>query len=87
MIGTGYLVGGWWGIILITSIFSFVLSILYNMRIKSIYWYVFYLLAFTTAIYVIRGDMANFLLQVFKIGCLSVLILYIAHQFLKKGRK
>lgn len=28
MIGTGYLVGRWWGIILITSIFSFVLSIL-----------------------------------------------------------
>ncbi len=87
IIGTGYLVGGWWGIILITSIYSFVLSVLYNLRIKSIYWYAFYLLAFTTAIYVIRGDMANFLSQVFKIGCLSVLILYIAHQFLKKGRK
>ena len=87
IIGTGYLVGGWWGIILITSIYSFVLSILYNMRIKSVYWYVFYLLAFTTAIYVIRGDMANFLSQVFKIGGLSVFSLFIIHRFFIRIRK
>jgi oligosaccharide repeat unit polymerase len=86
IVGTGYLVGGVLGIILIISIYSFILSILYNMRVKSIYWYAFYLLAFTTAIYVIRGDMANFFSQIFKIGGLSILILYMAHQLLNKKK-
>ncbi len=87
IIGTGYLVGGVLGIILIISIYSFILSILYNMRVKSIYWYAFYLLAFTTAIYVIRGDMANFLSQTIKIGGLSVLSLFIMHRFFIRIRK
>jgi hypothetical protein len=84
LVAEGYLVGGMWGIALIISIYAFTIGKLYNMRYNSVYWYVFYLLSFVTSIYVIRADIANLLSQVFKIGGISVLLLYIAHKIMLK---
>ncbi len=87
LVGQGYLMSPLAGIVVVMSIYGFILGKLYSIRKKSLYWYVFYLFSFTTAIYVIRGDLANFLSQVFKIGGLLVLLLYLSHRFLLRNIK
>lgn len=87
LVGEGYLIGGIFGIMFIVFLYALVIGTLYNMRLKSIYWYVFYLLAFATSIYVLRADMANFLSQTIKIGGLSVFSLFIIHKFFIRIRK
>lgn len=79
IIGQGYLIAGYWGVFIVMSIIAMVISLLYKRCYKSEYWYVFYLIALTTYIYIIRADFANLLSQVFKIGGLSVLGVYFAH--------
>jgi oligosaccharide repeat unit polymerase len=83
LVAEGYLIGKTFGIFFIMSFYALVIGILYNIRYKSIYWYIFYLLSYVTAIYVIRADIANLLSQVFKIGGFSVLILYFSHKLIE----
>lgn len=80
IIGQGYLISGYWGVFVIMSIIAIIISLFYRRCYKSEYWYVFYLIALTTYIYIIRADFANLLSQVFKIGGLSVLGVYLAHR-------
>jgi oligosaccharide repeat unit polymerase len=82
LVAQGYLIGGSLGILFIMSLYSFVISALYNIRLKSIYWYVMYLLALASSIYVLRADFANFSSQVFKIGGLSMFYLFILSKLL-----
>jgi len=87
LIGQGYLVGGIFGVFFISLLYGLIIGSLYNQRVSSIYWYAFYLLAFTTSIYVIRADLANLLSQIFKVGGFSVLILFVSHRFFVSLRK
>lgn len=90
LIGEGYLIGDIFGVALVSFLYALIIGNLYNLRVKSIYWYSFYLLAFASSIYVLRADFANLLSQVFKIGGISVFTLFIIHKlfiFLKKLRK
>ena len=85
--GEGYLIASSFGILLIMALYSIVIGVSYNMRSKSVYWYVFYLLTLSTSVYVIRADLANFLSQVFKIGGLSIFIIYFFHILFLKLKK
>jgi len=87
IVGNGYLVGGYSGVFCIMTIYAFVLSVFYNIRFKNIYLYVFYLLLFLVAIYVIRADLANYFSQAFKISGLVVVTIYFADCFLVKSSK
>ncbi|WP_379865413.1 O-antigen polymerase [Marinobacter sp. M5B] len=80
LIGQGYLVGGFIGIAIISFIYALIIGTLYNYRTVSIYWYVFYLFALATSIYILRADLANLLSQTLKIGGLTVFGLFIAHR-------
>lgn len=77
LIGQGYLLGRSFGVMVIMSIVSGCLHLLYFRRFNSCYWFVFYLLALSTSIYCIRADMANLFSQIFKIGGLSVALYWI----------
>lgn len=81
IIGQGYLVSGCFGIFFVMTVIATIVSLLYRLAYKGQYYYVFYLLALTTYIYIIRADLANLLSQVFKIGGLAVIGVYIAHCF------
>ena len=82
IIAHGYLIDGIFGIILVMSIMAVIVTIIYNNRGRSEYFYLFHISTLLTSIYCIRADMANFLSQVFKIGGMMVLLLMITHKLL-----
>ena len=86
LVAEGTLIGGIPGIILVMTLVSAMLSLFYKMRVRSEYWYVFYLLSLSTAIYCIRADLANVLSMTFKVGGAAVLMLYGLGRFRRIGR-
>lgn len=84
IIAHGYIIGGGLGIIFIMTIYSSILCYFYNARIKSIYWYVFYIMMLLTAIYCIRADLANFLSQSFKVTGTFLFLLVFSHFVMRK---
>lgn len=74
MVAEGLLFGGVAGILVAMSLVAVVLVGFYRWRNRSEYWYVFYLLALSSAIYCIRADLANLLSMTFKIGGSAVLL-------------
>lgn len=86
IVGFGYLISGYSGIALIMTIYAFTLTFFYNRKNESVYLYVFYLLLYVTAIYVLRADLANFLSQSFKINGILMLVIFISHWLLKKRK-
>lgn len=80
IVGFGYMIGGFSGIVLIMVFYAWLLALLYNLRWKSLYWYAFYILALAAFVYVLRADLANLLSLLFKISGLCVLLVYGAHQ-------
>ncbi|QLF94493.1 oligosaccharide repeat unit polymerase [Pseudomonas sp. ABC1] len=83
----GYLVSGYFGVFLIMAIAASILSLLYRRSYDGEYWYIFYLMALTTYVYIIRADFANLLSQVFKIGGLAVVGVYFTHYLFSKLKK
>ncbi|WP_136254424.1 O-antigen polymerase [Onishia niordana] len=83
-VAQGYLLGSYFGVIVVLSIVATVNSWLFILRGKSIYWFVFYVLALLTSIYCIRADVANLFSQTFKVGGLSVIMFYLFHVLLNK---
>lgn len=84
LVAQGFLIGRGAGVILVMALISSIVSFFYNQRFRSVYFYVFYLMMLTTAIYCIRADMANFLSQSFKISGLMILIAVLGHEMLKR---
>lgn len=84
IIAQGYLIGGPIGIILLMSIYSSIVSGIYNIRFKNKYFYVFYLIFLITAIYCIRADLANLLSQSFKIAGLMLILVLTSHMLMKR---
>lgn len=74
LVAEGLLFGGVAGILVAMSLVAVVLVGFYRWRNRSEYWYVFYLLALSSAIYCIRADLANLLSMTFKIGGSAVLL-------------
>jgi len=87
LIGEGYLIGGYFGIMLLITIYASIISFFYNLRFRSIYFYAFYLLLFLVSIYVLRADLANFLSQAFKVSGLAVFAIYLLGRVLKDKNK
>ena len=85
LVAEGLLIGGGAGIILVMAFVSAMVSLFYKMRVRSEYWYVFYLLSLSTAIYCIRADLANVLSMTFKVGGAAVLMLYGLGRFRRIG--
>lgn len=85
LIAQGYLIGGYWGVALVMSIVGLMLSNFYSLRFRSKYWYVFYVLFLTSAIYSIRGDIASLLSLGFKVGGLGVFIVYFINLIFKRA--
>lgn len=83
LVAEGCLIGGIPGIIFVMSFVSVSLAVLYQCRMRSEYWYVFYLLSLSTAIYCIRADMASVLSQTYKIGGVAVWFMYLLGRFRK----
>ena len=81
LVAQGVLVGGLPGIALVMGSVAVILALLYKRRMRSEYWYVFYLLALSTSLYCIRADLANLLSQTFKVGGLCVLGLYAIRRY------
>lgn len=86
LVAEGSLIGGIPGIILVMAFVSAMVSLFYKMRVRSEYWYVFYLLSLSTAIYCIRADLANVLSMTYKVGGAAVLMLYLLGRFRRFGR-
>ena len=87
LIGEGYLIGGYFGVMLLMIIYASVISFFYNLRFKSVYFYAFYVLLFLVSIYVLRADLANFLSQAFKVSGLAVFAMYLFGRVLKDRNK
>lgn len=87
LIAQGYLTSGYFGVFLIMTIAATILSMIYRKSYDTEYWYVFYLMALTTYVYIIRADFANLLSQVFKIGGFAVIGVYLGHYVFNKLRK
>jgi len=87
IVGNGYLIGGYCGVFFVAVIYASVLSVFYNIRFKNIYFYVFYLLLFLDAIYVIRADLANYFSQAIKVSGLIIFLVYCADCVLVKSSK
>lgn len=81
-VGMGYLVSGYSGVFIITSIISGVLIFFHNKKYCGKLWFAFYLMILMTAIYTIRADMANFLSQSFKVGGFFMLIIHFTSKLL-----
>ncbi|MCQ4306541.1 oligosaccharide repeat unit polymerase [Pseudomonas stutzeri] len=77
LVPEGYVVGGVGGVIAVMSLTAFMISICYRLRLRSEYFLVFYLFAFSVSIYVIRADVANLLSQMFKIGGLAIFTVFL----------
>ena len=75
LVAEGLLFGGVAGICVVMSLAAVLLVGFYRLRNRSEYWYVFYLLALSSAIYCIRADLANLLSMTFKIGGSAVLLI------------
>ncbi|MFY8285226.1 O-antigen polymerase [Pseudoalteromonas sp. SSMSWG5] len=78
IVGSGYLLGGYFGVFLIAMLVSLSLVFFYNRKYKSILWFVFYLMLLMTSIYTIRTDVANFLSQSYKLGGIYMLFVLIS---------
>ncbi|MEX1014117.1 MAG: hypothetical protein WDZ80_03070 [Candidatus Paceibacterota bacterium] len=83
IVAQGFLLGGGAGVIVVMTLFSSIICFFYNQRFNSIYFYIFYLLMLTTAIYCIRADMANFISQSFKISGLMIMLVILGHELFK----
>lgn len=84
IIAEGYLVGGYPGVLLVMALMSMLVAKLYILRVRSEYFFVWYILVLTVVLYVLRADMANLISQTFKINGLAVLLIYIASQVFVK---
>lgn len=84
IIAQGYIIGGGLGIVFIMTIYSSIISLFFNARTKSIYWYIFYILMLATSIYCIRADLANFLSQSFKVTGTFFLLIIFSHYVMRK---
>lgn len=84
LVAEGFVVDGARGVFVVMFMVSCMLHTLHKLMYRSIYWYVFYLLALSTSIYCIRADVANFVSQTFKISGLAIAALWFCTVLLKK---
>lgn len=82
LVPQGYLIGKELGCMLVMMFSAIIINWSYIKSNKNEYWFVFYLLSLTVLIYAMRADFANLVSQTFKIGGVSVLILYSFHRIL-----
>jgi hypothetical protein len=77
LLAQGYMVSGYIGAITLMFLIGIIIGILYVLRLRSEYWYVFYILGLATTIYCLRADVAHFVSQVFKVGGGVVFLTYL----------
>ncbi|HDR8073367.1 TPA: oligosaccharide repeat unit polymerase, partial [Bacillus cereus] len=87
LVGEGYVNWGYWGIVIVFSIFGLFIKLLYKKSNKNIYYFTIYIYTIPIYMYSIRADLTNIFSPFVKQLLFSMLLIYIFNRIMIRSKK
>lgn len=87
LVGEGYVNWGYWGIVIVISIFGLFIKLLYKKSNKNIYYFTIYIYTIPIYMYSIRADLTNIFSPFVKQLLFSMLLIYIFNRIMIRSKK